>query len=69
MDYKDLLTQYNYDSFNPRNFEPWMKFDETPAVGQPTSDFPLWGLDKNKTSLKEIASQNLYTIVEFGSFT
>lgn len=69
MDNNDLLARYNYDSFTPKNFEPWMKFDKSPVVGQPAPDFSLWSLDQVLTSLSEIVSKNLYTIVEFGSFT
>ena len=65
----DLTTRYNYDEFVPAKFEPWMRFDQSPALGQPAPDFPLWNLDRSETSLQEIISQNLYTIVEFGSFT
>jgi len=69
MDNIDLITKYNYDSFKPENFGPWMRFDQSPPVGVAASDFPLWDLDEHQTSLSEIWSQNTYTIVEFGSFT
>jgi hypothetical protein len=69
MDKKDLLALYNYDAFIPANFEPWMNFENSPPVGVAAPDFPLWDLDQNQTSLSEIWSQNMYTIVEFGSFT
>jgi hypothetical protein len=69
MDNTDLLTKYNYDSFVPENFGPWMQFEQSPPVGVAAPDFPLWDLEENKTSLSEIWSQNTYTIVEFGSFT
>ena len=69
MDDLHLNTKYNYDSFVPKNFEPWMQFDQSPPVGIPAPDFPLWDLGENPTSLSEIWSQNSYTIVEFGSFT
>jgi hypothetical protein len=69
MDNIDLITKYNYDSFVPKNFEPWMRFDQSPAVGVAAPDFPLWDLEGQQTSLSTIWSQNSFTIVEFGSFT
>ena len=69
MDKQELLTRYNYDSFVPENFNPWMRFHESPKAGSAAPDFPLWDLDQQQTSLSEIFSQRLYTIVEFGSFT
>lgn len=65
----DILTRYNYDAFVPEKFEPWMRFDESPPLGQPVPDFPLTRLDGTTTHLSEIWSAHLYTIVEFGSFT
>ena len=65
----DMLTRYNYDAFVPDKFEPWMRFDQSPALGETGPDFPLWDLDEEQTSLKHILGQNTYTIVEFGSFT
>ena len=69
MDKKDLIYKYNYDSFIPQNFEPWMQFDHSPKVGVAASDFPLWDLDEKETKLSEIWSKYTYTVVEFGSFT
>ena len=69
MDNKDPITKYNYDSFIPENFGPWMQFEQSPPVGAPAPDFPLWDLDEGQTSLSEIWTQNGFTIVEFGSFT
>ena len=69
MDNKDLITQYNYDAFIPEKFEPWMRFHESPPVGSPGPDFPLWDLDQQETSLSAIWSQYTFTVVEFGSFT
>lgn len=67
---KDLLQRYNYDEFVPEKFEQWMRFDESPALGTPAPDFPLWDLeDRQQISLKELWSNNLYLVVEFGSFT
>ena len=66
----DLLTRYNYDEFIPEKYQPWMRFDESPPVGQIALDFPLWQLeDGNETSLKAIWSTQALTVVEFGSFT
>ncbi len=65
----DLPTRYNYDEFVPAKFEPWMRFNESPPLGGPAPDFPLWHLDGRETSLAAIWSHHTYTIVEFGSFT
>jgi hypothetical protein len=65
----DLVARYNYDSFIPQNFEPWMNFDASPPLGQRAPDFPLWNQDGNETRLSEIWSGHVYTIIEFGSFT
>lgn len=65
----NLVTRYNYDSFIPEKFGPWMRFDKSPPVGKPGPDFPLWHLDQTETSLKAVWRENLYTVVEFGSFT
>jgi len=63
------LTQYNYDEFTPNKVMPLLNFANSPMLGAPGEDFPLWQLDGTETSLSAIWSQNLYTIVEFGSFT
>ena len=65
----DLLTRYNYDEFTPEKVLPWLNFENSPPLGKKAPDFPLWHLDGSETSLSAIWSQNLYTIVEFGSFT
>ena len=65
----DLIVRYNYDSFVPEKFGPWMRFDESPPLGQRGPDFPLWQLDGPETTLMAICQQHAYTIVEFGSFT
>ncbi len=65
----DLISRYNYDEFIPANFEPWMNFDSSPMLGESAPDFPLWDLEQKETTLRQIVSLNLYTIVEFGSFT
>jgi len=65
----DLLNAYNYDSFVPDKFMPWMRFGESPMLGTRGPDFPLWHLDGDETSLSQILRQHAYTVVEFGSFT
>ena len=65
----DLLIRYNYDEFIPEKFTPWMRFEESPPLGEPALDFPLTHLDGTPTRLSEIWSAHTYTIVEFGSFT
>jgi hypothetical protein len=65
----DLIKRYNYDSFVPDNFMPWMRFDASPALGDPAPDFPLWDLEEREVNLSSLWSENLYTIVEFGSYT
>jgi hypothetical protein len=69
MNSDDLISRYNYDEFTPAKVLPWLSFENSPSLGQPAPDFPLWHLDGRQTSLKEIWSAHLYTIVEFGSFT
>ena len=66
---QDLTQRYNYDNFEPAKFGPWMRFDESPPLGEKAPDFPLWALDETETSLGEVWAQHAYTIVEFGSFT
>lgn len=65
----DLLSRYNYEAFVPEKFEPWMRFDQSPPLGQPAPDFLLTRLDGTTTCLSEIWAAHVYTIVEFGSFT
>lgn len=66
---QNLIEKYNYDSFVRKNFEPWMNFDNSPVVGQPAPDFPLWHLNGDNTSLSTIWSNFDLTVIEFGSFT
>jgi len=70
----ELSERYNYDEFTRDKVLPWMKFNDSPPLGQRAPDFPLWELDNRlqdgpHTSLSEIWSKHSYTIVEFGSFT
>ena len=61
---------YNYDSFIPEKFEPLMRFNESPPLGEPGPNFPLWNLeDRSETTLHDVVKKNVYTVVEFGSFT
>ena len=65
-----LIEKYNYDEFVQSKFMPWMRFDESPALGEKAPDFPLWDADsQEETSLSAVWSAHLYTVVEFGSFT
>ena len=66
---QSLIERYNYDEFIPEKFEPGMKFEESPPLGEPAPDFPLWDLDGRETRLSAVCSAHAYTIVEFGSFT
>ena len=65
----NLLEHYNYDEFIPSKFEPWLRFAESPLLGRPAPDFQLWDLDEQETNLSTILKANLFTVVEFGSFT
>ena len=69
MEDKDLLNRYNYDSFIPDNFEQWMRFENSPKLGETAPDFPLTRLDGRSEKLSEIWSTHALTVVEFGSFT
>ncbi len=66
---QDLVKRYNYDSFIPEKFMPWMRFDKSPTLGEIAPDFPLWTLDEQETSLSAVRKEHVYTVVEFGSFT
>ena len=60
---------YNYPDFVRDRVLPLLRFDESPPVGKPAPDFPLWHLDGSETSLSAQWKDNVYTVVEFGSFT
>jgi hypothetical protein len=66
---EDIITHYNYDEFVPAKFRPWMRFKESPPLGERGPDFPLWRLDESETSLGAIWREYTLTVVEFGSFT
>lgn len=66
----DISTRYNYDAFTNEKALPWLRFDQSPALGKAAPDFPLWQLEnKAETSLSAVLSSSTYTVVEFGSFT
>lgn len=65
----NLVTAYNYDVFIDHKFERWMRFDQSPALGEPAPDFPLTALGGQTLRLSEIWKKVSYTIVEFGSLT
>lgn len=69
MAHEDLIERYNYDSFVPEKFRRWMRFEESPAVGEAAPDFVLTRLDGSSVNLKDVVSEHVYTIAEFGSFT
>lgn len=69
MDERGLIALYNYDEFVPAKFEPLMQFAQSPPLGKPAPDFPLWDLNGARTALSAVWSAHAYTIVEFGSFT
>ena len=66
----DLISRYNYDSFVPSKFGPWLRFDDSPKIEQEGPDFPLWSHPGgSETRLSELMKGSKYTVVEFGSFT
>lgn len=65
----DLVSRYNYAVFARENFGPWLRFEESPPLGEEAPDFPLWHLDGTETRLSEVWSQHRFTVVEFGSLT
>jgi hypothetical protein len=65
----NLISRYNYDEFTAEKVLPWLNFKDSPPVGRPAPDFPLWQVDGRQTALSEIWSSYQYTVVEFGSFT
>lgn len=66
---KSLIEKYNYESFTPDNFQPWMRFDESPTLGKRGPTFTLLTLQEEKVRISDIWGEHLYTVVEFGSFT
>ena len=45
----DMITRYNYDEFVPQKVFHWLNFDNSPLLGQPAPDFPLWDLEAGET--------------------
>ena len=66
---QSMIERYNYNEFVPQKFEPWMRFEESPPLGRPAPDFPLWDLEGRETRFSAVWSVHTYTTVEFGSFT
>jgi hypothetical protein len=60
---------YNYAVFSEENVYPLMHFENSPRLGVPAPDFPLWDLDEQETTLSSLRKSHLFTVVEFGSFT
>lgn len=69
MEKQEFINTYNYDAFTPAKVNRWMRFDESPPLGEKAPDFPLWNLEERATRLSTIWSRNTLTVVEFGSFT
>ena len=69
MSEQDLTTRYNYDEFTPEKVLPWLSFEQSPPIGETAPSFPLWYLDGTATSLNDLWSSHVYTVIEFGSFT
>lgn len=65
----ELVIRYNYDEFTREKVAPWLNFGESPSLGSQAPDFPVWDLDGRESRLSAVWSQNVFTIVEFGSFT
>jgi hypothetical protein len=65
----DLTTHYNYAEFTRAAVNRILRWDQSPPVGQPAPDFPLWTLGGEETSLCAVWRGHTYTVVEFGSFT
>lgn len=65
----DLARAYNYDEFVDEKVDPWLRFETSPALGQPAPDFELTTLDGQTVKLSTLWRVNKYTVVEFGSIT
>jgi hypothetical protein len=65
----ELLRAYNYAEFNRQGVERWLRFDESPPLGDPIPDFSLQELDGGTTQLRKVCAAHAYTVIEFGSFT
>jgi hypothetical protein len=65
---EDRIAYYNYAVFGRQAFK-MLSWENSPAIGKPAPDFPVWDIDGNETTLSAIWSQHTYTVIEFGSFT
>ncbi len=63
------VAAYNYDEFVEEKFGRWMRFDESPPLGEPAPDFPLTSLAGETVQLSDVWRDAAWSIVEFGSFT
>jgi hypothetical protein len=55
-----LIARYNYDEFIPEKFEPWLNFSNSPSIGYPAPDFPLWPLDGGETIERNLVTKHIY---------
>lgn len=62
-------SNYNYDAFTAANVAPLMRFADSPPLGRPGPDFPLWTLKAAPTTLSALWRDQAYLVVEFGSLT
>lgn len=44
----------NYDSFEQEKFLPWMRFEESPSLGQKVDDFTLFDLSGTERPFSSI---------------
>ena len=65
---QDRISYYNYSVFGRQAFE-MLDWENSPAIGRPAPDFPVWDIDGNETCLSDIWLQHAYTVIEVGSFT
>jgi len=68
MSEQDRISYYNYSVFGQQAFE-MLNWENSPAIGKPATDFPVWDMNGKQTSLSAAWSQHTYTVIEFGSFT
>jgi hypothetical protein len=61
---------YNYDEFTPGKFDRCWRYADSPALGRPVPDYPLWHLDREApTTLHAELARRRITVVEFGSYS
>jgi hypothetical protein len=46
-----MISTYNYEEFTAKKVTPWLNFGNSPPLGIPAPDFPLWYLDGSSTTL------------------